>query len=94
MDKISDFTLKTNENTTLAERSGERTATSLKWKKINGLFKSKMNTVDASGDNPITKTIMHASSMKLYQTDTRGTMKVQHKITRRYSLHNRHCHTS
>ena len=42
LDSISEFTLTTNENITLAERSGERTTTLLKWKKIiNGLSKSK-----------------------------------------------------
>ena len=40
LDNISEFTLTTNENTTLAECSGERT-TLLNWKKIiNGLSKS------------------------------------------------------
>ena len=59
LDNISEFTLTTNENTEFAERSGERTTTLLKWKKIiNDLSKSKMNTVGASGDNPITKTTM------------------------------------
>ena len=91
LDSISEFTLTTNENITLAERSGERTTTLLKWKKIiNGLSKSKMNTVGASGDNPITKTTMYAPSSKLYQTDTPGTKKMQPKITRRYNLRNRH----
>ena len=88
MDNISEFTLTTNENTTLAERSGERTTTLLKWKKnINGLSKSKMNTVGASGDNPIAKKTLYAPS---YQTDTQGTMKLQPKIARRYNLRNRH----
>ena len=91
LDSISEFTLTTNENITLAERSGERTTTLLKWKKIiNGLSKSKMNTVGASGDNPITKTTMYEPSSKLYQTDTPGTKKMQPKITRRYNLRNRH----
>ena len=91
LDNISEFTLTTNENITLAERSGERTTTLLKWKKIiNGLSRSKMNTVGASGDNPITKTTMYAPSSKLYQTDTPGTKKMQPKITRRYNLRNRH----
>ena len=80
LDNISEFTLTTNENITLAERSGERTTTLLKWKKIiNGLSKSKMNTVGASGDNPITKTTMYAPSSKLYQTDTPGTKKCSPK---------------
>ena len=46
-----------------------------------------MNTVGASGDNPITKTPLYAPS---YQTDTQGTIKLQPKITRRYNLRNRH----
>ena len=87
LDNISEFTLKTNENITLAER----TTTMLKLKKIKkGLSKSKMNTVAASGENPITKTTMYAPSLKLYQTDTPGTKKMQPKITRRYNLRNRH----
>ena len=90
LDNISDFTLTTNENTTLAKRSGERPATLLKWRKImSGLSESKMNTFGASGDNPVAKTIMYASSLKLYQTDTRGTIKIHPKITRRYNLRNR-----
>ena len=88
LDNISKFTLTTNENITLAERSGERTTTLLKRKKIiNGLSKSMMNTVAASGDNPITKTTLYAP---LCQTDTQGTIKLQSKITRRYNLRNRH----
>ena len=88
LDNIFKFTLTTNENITLAERSGERTTTLLKWKKIiNGLSKSMMNTVGASGDNPITKTTLYAP---LCQTDTQGTIKLQSKITRRYNLRNRH----
>ena len=88
LDSISEFTLTTNEIITLAERSGERTTTLLKI--INGLSKSKMNTVGASGDNPITKTTMYAPSSKLCQTDTPGTKKMQPKITRSYNLRNRH----
>ena len=88
LDNISEFTLTTNENTTLAEHPGERTTTLLKWKKIkNGLSKPKMDPVGASGDNPITKTTLYAPS---YQTDTQGTIKLQPKITRRYNLRNRH----
>ena len=34
LDNISEFTFTTNEKTTLAERSCERTATLLKWKKL------------------------------------------------------------
>ena len=91
LDNISEFTLTTSENTTLAERSGERTTTLLTWKKIiKGLSKSKMNTIGASGDNLITKTTLYAPSSKLYQTDTPGTKKMQPKITRRYNLRNRH----
>ena len=88
LDNISEFTLTTNENTTLAERTGERTTTLLNWKKfINGLSKPNMNTVGASGDNSIVKTTLYAPS---YQTDTESTMKLQPKITRRYNLRNRH----
>ena len=87
LDNISEWTLTTNENTKLADRSGARITTLLKWKKItNGLTKSKMNTVGASGDNPITKTTLYAPS---YQTHTQGTMKLQPKITRRNNLRNR-----
>ena len=61
------------------------------WKKIiNGLSKSKMNTVSASGDNPITKTTLFAPSSNLYQTDTQGTMTLQPKITWTFNLRNRH----
>ena len=88
LDNISEFNLTTNENPTLAERSGECTTTLLKWNKfINCLSKSKMNTVGASGDNPITKTTLYSAS---YQTDTLGTIELQPKITRRYNLRNRH----
>ena len=46
-----------------------------------------MDTVGASGDNPITKTTLYAPS---YQTNTQGTKKFQPKITRRYNLRKRH----
>ena len=46
-----------------------------------------MNTVGASGDNPISKTTLYAAS---FQTDTQGTMELLPKITRRYNLRNRH----
>ena len=88
LDNISEFTFTANENTTLAERSAERTTTLLKWKKIiNDLSKSKMNTVGASGDNPITKTTLYVPS---YQTGLQGTKNILPKITRRYNLRNRH----
>ena len=54
---------------------------------MNGLSKSRMNTVGASRDNPITKATLYAPSN---QTDTQSTMKLQPKITRRYNLRNRH----
>ena len=54
---------------------------------MNGLSKSKMDKICASGDIPNTKTTLYAPS---YQTDTQGTMKLQPKITRRYNLRNRH----
>ena len=91
LDNVSEFTLSTNEKTTLAERLGECKTTLLRWKKVlNGSTKSKMNTVDASGKNPITKTSLYAPSSKLHQTDTQGIIKMQTKITRRYNLRNRH----
>ena len=90
LDNIFDFTLTTNENNTLAERSGERTTTLLKWNKIlNGLTKTMMNTVNASGDNPFTKTSLYGPSRKLYQADTQSTLMLKPKITRRYNLRNR-----
>ena len=62
-DNISEFTLTTKENTTLAERSGESTTTLLKRQKIiKGLSKSKLNTVGASGVYPITKTTLYVPS--------------------------------
>ena len=86
LDNIFDFTLTTNENNT----SGERTTTLLKWNKIlNGLIKTMMNTVNASGDNPFTKTSLYGPSRKLYQADTQSTLMIKPKITRRYNFRNR-----
>ena len=88
LDNVSEFTLTSNDNTTLAESPGERILTLLKQQKfLNGWTESNMNRVDASRDNRITKAALYAPSSQLYRADTYDTKNTRKKITRRNTTH-------